>query len=174
MNIPNILTFVRICIIPFFVHAIFTGKSELAAVLLVLSGVTDVLDGFLARRFTLVTKWGSVFDPIADKLTQLTASFCIAYKGFRPMWFVFAFLLIKELVFAFGGIRLYRRDETVVMAKWYGKAATVVLYCTFLALILFNLPSGAKIFLICVALAFSFMSLINYARVFMKLQKQHN
>ena len=56
MNIPNILTFVRICIIPFFVHAIFTGKSELAAVLLVLSGVTDVLDGFIARRFNLVTK----------------------------------------------------------------------------------------------------------------------
>jgi len=174
MNIPNILTFVRICLIPIFVWQFFSGNPIVAACLLILSGVTDVLDGYIARRYNLITKFGIVFDPVADKLTQLTAAFCIALGGYKPMWFVFAFIFIKELVFALGGIKLYRKSETVVMAKWYGKVATFVFYCSFFLFILFeeSMSSFIKYLVIIVALAFSALSLISYSRVFYKLQKK--
>ena len=174
MNIPNILTFVRICLIPVFVWQFFCGNPVVAACVLIISGITDVLDGYIARRYNLITKFGTVFDPFADKLTQLTAAFCIAFGGYRPMWIVFAFVFVKELVFALGGIKLYKRSETVVMAKWYGKVATFVFYCSFFLLIVFSdaMASAVKAMIICVALAFSLLSLISYSRAFYKLQKK--
>ncbi len=174
MNIPNILTLVRICLIPVFVWQFFSGNTSVAACLLILSGVTDVLDGYIARRYNLITKFGTVFDPFADKLTQVTAAFCIALGGYKPMWIVFAFIFVKELVFALGGYKLYRKSETVVMAKWYGKVATFVFYCSFFLFIVYGnmMPPAIKILIICVALAFSLLSLISYSRVFYKLQKK--
>ena len=137
MNIPNILTFIRICLIPVFVWRFYVGDLTTAAWILVVSGLTDVLDGYIARRYNLVTKWGIVFDPFADKLTQATAAFCIAIKLYQPMWIVFIFIVIKELCQLFGGTLLYKKSDTVVKAKWYGKVATFVFYCAFFLFILF-------------------------------------
>ena len=174
MNIPNILTFIRLCLIPVFVWQFFGGDMTVAAWILVISGLTDVLDGYIARRFNMVTKWGIVFDPLADKLTQATAAFCIAMKLYKPMWIVFAFIFIKELGQLLGGTLLYKKSETVVKAKWYGKVATFVFYCAFFLFILIPdaMSSTVKTLIIIVALAFSLLALISYARMFFKLQKK--
>ena len=122
----------------------------------------------------MVTKWGIVFDPLADKLTQATAAFCIALKLYKPMWIVFSFIMIKELGQVFGGTLLYKKSDTVVKAKWYGKVATFVFYCAFFLFILFPdvMSPAVKTVIIVVALSFSLLALVSYARMFFKLQKK--
>ena len=72
MSVPNIITVFRILLIPVFVTQLFSGHYYAAFCLLLLSGLTDVLDGFIARKFNMVTKLGTVLDPLADKLVQFT------------------------------------------------------------------------------------------------------
>ena len=174
MNIPNILTVIRFLLIPVFAYQyIVQGNVAWAAIILVLSGVTDVLDGYIARRYNLVTKWGVVFDPIADKLTQLTVAFCIAFKGLELMWIAFGLMLAKELVLVCGGIKLYRKADVVVPANWFGKVATLVFYLVFFMLILFGnqISEEVKETMVIVALSLSIFALFSYIINFFKIQK---
>lgn len=173
MNIPNILTLLRILIIPFFAWSFFAGDIKGAICLLLLSGFTDFLDGYIARKFNLITKTGALLDPLADKLTQIVVSFCIAYNGFELMWVVFGFLVLKEVFMIIGGFKLYTNDDIVIHAKWYGKVATFVIYLSFYLLILFGgiMHYYVKISIIVVALSFSLLAFINYFIQFLKIQK---
>ena len=174
MNIPNILTVIRFLLIPVFAYQYLVyGNVVWATIILVLSGVTDVLDGYIARRFNLVTKWGVVFDPIADKLTQLTVAFCIAFRGLELMWIAFGLMLVKELVLVSGGIKLYRKADVVVPANWIGKLATLVFYLVFFTLILFEneITLEVKETMVIVALSLSIFALFSYAINFFKIQK---
>jgi len=174
LNIPNILTIIRFLLVPVFAYKyIAQGDVVWATIILVLSGFTDVLDGYIARKYNMVTKWGVVFDPIADKLTQLTVAFCIAFKGLEIMWFAFALMLAKELVLVLGGIKLYRKADVVVSANWYGKVATLVFYLVFFVLILFGhkITPEVKETIVIVALSISIFALFSYAINFFKIQK---
>ena len=71
-NIPNILTIIRFLLIPTIFYSALQDNYVIAAILLVLSGITDVLDGFIARKFNCITNFGTLFDPLADKLTQIS------------------------------------------------------------------------------------------------------
>ena len=75
MNIPNLLTIIRFILIPLFVYFYFSNEQfslEIAAIVFILSGITDTLDGYIARRFNQVTRLGTVLDPLADKLMLIT------------------------------------------------------------------------------------------------------
>ena len=173
MNIPNVLTLLRIVLIPFFAWRFLIGDVVGAIILLLASGFTDFLDGFIARRFNLITKTGALLDPLADKLTQIVVSFCIAYYGFELMWVVFGFLVLKEVVMIIGGVKLYTNDDIVIHAKWYGKVATFVIYLAFYLLILFGgiMHYHIKIAIIVAALGFSLLAIVNYLRQFLNIQK---
>lgn len=175
MNIPNALTVLRFLLIPIFVYSYLFTKSIVASVIiLAISGITDVLDGYIARKYNMITQWGSAFDPIADKLTQITVAFCIAYTGHRILWFVFGFLLVKEVVMILGGITLYKKSDVVVSANWYGKAATLLFYIVFFILIIFgdNLSEFTKNSLAIGAIALSVFALIRYAIIFFGVKKK--
>lgn len=175
MNIPNILTVARFFLIPVFVYAyLFRGSIVASAVILAVSALTDVLDGYIARKYNMITKWGTVFDPIADKATQITVAFCIAYGGISIMWFAFGLLLAKELVMVLGGIKLYRKGDVVVSANWYGKAATILFYLVFFVLIIFGdvISEAAKTGIIGAALALSIFALIRYSAIFFGMRKK--
>ncbi|MDR0405277.1 MAG: CDP-alcohol phosphatidyltransferase family protein [Clostridiales bacterium] len=175
MNIPNVLTVIRFLLVPAFVYAyLFSGSMTAAVVILAVSGLTDVLDGYIARKYHMITKWGTVFDPIADKLTQITTAFCIAYGGVNVMWFAFALLLAKELVMVLGGIKLYKKGDVVVSANWYGKAATLLFYLVFFALMLFRdtMSDYAQGFLIIAASALSVFALARYVVIFLGMRKK--
>jgi len=175
LNIPNLLTVIRLLLIPVFAYQyLVQGNVVWAATILVLSGVTDVLDGYIARKYNLVTKWGVVFDPIADKLTQLTVAFCIAYKGLELMWIAFGLMLAKELVLVSGGIKLYRKADVVVPANWFGKVATMVFYLVFFTLILFEnqISKVGRETMVIVALSLSIFALFSYVINFFKIQKK--
>ena len=174
--IPNIITGIRFLLIPAFVYEyMFAENFRAAFIILALSALTDFLDGFIARRFNMITKWGTVFDPLADKLTQITVCFCIAKHGIKLMWIPFFVLVIKELMFIGGGTFLFKNKDVVIKAKWYGKVATTLYYIFFAALIVFGdklarYPS-VIIGMIIVVLSFSLLSFISYGLKFLKLNK---
>jgi cardiolipin synthase len=98
-----------------------------AAVVVGLSGLTDVVDGIVARRFNMVTDIGKIIDPIADKLTQLAVITCLALR-YSPMRVLLAAHVIKELIMGIMGLMALKRNS-INSAKWYGKVSTIVLFC---------------------------------------------
>jgi len=137
MNLPNIITALRFALVPIFVRIFFSSleNSLLYSILIfLLAGITDILDGYIARKYDLITKWGQAMDPLADKLMQLTVLVCFTIKHFIPPWVIIVYG-IKELLMIFGGIFLYaKKDKMVLPANSYGKVATVIFYIAILAI----------------------------------------
>lgn len=125
-NIPNALTIVRFILIPFIVYYILTGKYIAGFVILTISGLTDVLDGFIARKFNFITNFGKLIDPLADKATQIAVLASLTFKGIVPLW-ILMIVFIKEIVMVAGASFLYGK-KLVVSSRWYGKLATVLFY----------------------------------------------
>ena len=164
-NLPNILSTFRIMLVPLFVWAFLgLGNITLACSIYVLAGVTDVIDGYIARKYNLITKIGMILDPLADKLLQLTAIATIAIWGITFMWFVFGVLLIKEILMVVGGILLYKRKDIVVPAVWYGKVSSMYLFVMAFVIITCRnyLPESILIALASSALAFCVFAWIGY------------
>ena len=168
--VPNALTILRILLIPFILCFIATDNYIAAAITLVISGITDVADGAIARKFNLITDFGKLVDPLADKLTQIAALIAIVIKGIIPIWILTIFI-IKEIVMICGASFLYGR-KTIVFSKWYGKMATVVLYIAiFISMIVkqFNLTGIYMQINDClyyIAIACTIFSLVMYFRFF--------
>ena len=125
-NIPNILTMLRFVLIPFILYFLSIDNYILTFVFLTLSGITDVLDGFIARKFNFITDFGKLIDPLADKATQLLTLGALVLKNIIPLW-ILGLLVLKEFVMIAGASFLYGK-ELVVSSKWYGKLATVLIY----------------------------------------------
>lgn len=135
-HIPNILSGFRILLVPLFAWQMTAGNAAAAAGILILSGVTDMLDGMLARKFGWITQLGKVLDPAADKLTQVTVCIMLAIH-LRRYWWLFAILLLKELVMLILGGGLLKKGVKLDGAKWFGKITTVLFYVTMTAIVLF-------------------------------------
>jgi cardiolipin synthase len=143
-HIPNLLSLCRIALIPFFVLLLLDGYMQWAALVLAVSGLTDMLDGFLARRFGWISQLGKVLDPAADKLTQVTVCVTLAVH-FREYWPLFAVLFVKELLMLILGGYLMRRGAKLEGAKWFGKVVTVLFYISMTLLLLVPaLPGWTK------------------------------
>lgn len=139
--IPNILTTVRLLLIPFFTYYVLVAENfTVAAIIFILSGVTDIVDGIIARKFNMVTNFGKVYDPFVDKLMQITAVVCLALSGIIP-FVILAIVIFKEVsMIIIGGI-LYLK-KIVVYSHWYGKAATVIFYAIVFIMIMWrDIPS---------------------------------
>lgn len=106
-------------------------------------GLTDVLDGYIARKFNMITSWGKIADPMADKLMQLTALFILSIVSKIIPIELLAIILAKEIFMGIGALVLYKQDNYVVSANWYGKMATVVFYLAIVMLI-FDTPFSRK------------------------------
>ena len=125
-HLPNILTIVRFLLIPVIVLFALNNNYIAAIVVLTISGITDILDGYIARRFNLISDFGKLMDPFADKATQLTILVVLSIKGIIPFWIMLV-VLLKEVLMIAGASFLYGK-ELVVSSKWYGKLATVLFY----------------------------------------------
>lgn len=135
-HIPNILTIIRFLLIPIIVLYIFSGNFILAFVFFTLSGLTDIADGFIARKFNLISNFGKLMDPLADKLTQISTLASLAIVHIIPIW-ILVIVLLKEFVMIVGASFLYGKD-VVVYSKWYGKLATVLFYIAIVISLLLN------------------------------------
>lgn len=131
LTIPNFLSLFRVCLIPLIVWLYVEGRSFGAGCVLLLSGLTDIADGFIARRFHMVSDLGKVLDPIADKLTQAVMLVCLLIR-IPLMVLPLAFLVVKEICMTVTGTLIIRKTGIVPGAVWHGKAATLLLYAVML------------------------------------------
>ncbi len=179
-NIPNLLTTLRLIIVPFLGYFIYYEKYTIAIILFTLGGFTDIIDGYIARKYNLITKWGKFFDPLADKLMQITALTFLVIRDYIPI-VVLGIVVIKEFLMLLGGIMLYRKGKTVIGANWYGKLATVIFYFAILATIILSLDSLSNSFTsiaIKVALGIAVVStlfaLLMYIIIYLKFSKNYD
>lgn len=163
LTIPNILSFFRLCLIPVIVW-LYSFKQDYLWTLLVLtlSAVTDIVDGMIARRFHMISDFGKVFDPIADKLTQLAMLICLVSR-FSHMLIPIVLLVVKEVFTGITALISIKRTNVVKGAVWHGKLTTVALY-TMMAvhLIWYNIPLGVSEILVGVCIGIMLMSFIMY------------
>ena len=120
-NVPNVLTMIRLALIPVFVAVFAAGFDKMALLVFIIASLTDLLDGYLARKNNQITAFGKLMDPLADKLMVVTALICQGVKGVFP-WPAIVIVLLKELVMIFGATYMLNHD-VVVYANWRGKSA---------------------------------------------------
>lgn len=126
-NIPNILTIIRFILIPFIFTSVVNEDFLATIVIFTISAITDMLDGYIARKYNYITDIGKLIDPLADKLTQMSLLLSLAILKILP-WWIFAIVFIKECVMIIAASLMYKKDDVVVYSKWYGKLATVLFY----------------------------------------------
>lgn len=125
-HVPNILTIIRFLLIPLLIIVALQSDYISTIIVLTLSGITDILDGYIARRFNYITNFGKLMDPLADKATQITLLTVLTIQKIIPVWII-VIVLLKEFLMIAGASFLYGK-ELVVSSKWYGKLATVLFY----------------------------------------------
>ena len=125
MTLPNVLTGIRILLVGVFYYLFQIKHIPLAAfAVYVVASLTDILDGYLARKWNQITTFGKLMDPLADKLLLVVALYCFTINHYLP-WFILIFVLIKEAIMIIAAAILYKR-RVVVYSKLTGKMATVV------------------------------------------------
>lgn len=149
LTIPNLLSLMRIIIIPFFAVLFYKGEIVAALILLFISGLSDFFDGKIARKFNQISALGKILDPVADKLTQITLAvmlyieFRIAESSvMRAFGWVFLVFLIKEAVMVVGGGVMLLLNLRPGAAEIYGKVSTFVFYGVMLLIIGFGPEVG--------------------------------
>lgn len=165
--IPNILTVLRFFLIPFILHFLVNDEFILAIVFLTLSGITDILDGTIARKFNFITNFGKLIDPLADKITQLSILWMLVSKNIIPLW-ILVIVLLKEATMVAGASFLYGK-ELVVSSKWYGKASTVLFYLAIVLSMIFRdlqIQTSIDLIIYYIAVTMTIFSLVMYFREF--------
>lgn len=175
LNTPNILSIFRLCLVPVFVLVYFSGleHSKLYSVLIyVLATITDFLDGYIARKYGLITNLGKVLDPLGDKMITFSVIACIAIDGIIPIWIVFLFAA-KELLMGIGGLVIHRKAKAEIPpSNMIGKTATVLFFLVCVILMLFdNVPWTVAIVMMSAALLVSCTALVSYSFSYIRIMK---
>ena len=174
-TIPNLLSILRIAIIIPMSKFILTENYIMAGVLLLVSALSDMLDGIIARKFDQVTQLGKMLDPVADKLTLIAVVLCV--NRIYPYVYPFVIVMfIKEIIMLAGGAVLIRNKIKPPAAKWFGKAATAVFYISMITLVLLKAVWNINISWLATSLfalsaAFMLFALMNYAVIFFEITK---
>lgn len=179
LSIPNILSYIRLALIPAFVLVYWNAscKSDysdyyIAAAIVAISGITDCLDGFIARRFNMITELGKFIDPLADKMTQLALIVCFVIK-YPMMWILVGIYVVKEGYMAVMAlVTLKKKNRKLKGAKWYGKVCTTILFIIMFVLMVFpEMPVTAANILILICAGAMIMAFVGYLPLYIKLWK---
>lgn len=175
-TIPNVLSLVRIALLPVFAgmylaSAAYPSLLLWSFVVLVISGLTDLFDGWIARRFNQISEAGKLLDPLADKLTQLTVLICLATQYQELLWLVLI-SFAKELLQLIGGLLLLRRGDEVRGSQWFGKICTFVFYASMAAIVLFeDMLPAIRIALVVLISVLMLITFLGYVRTFLGAKK---
>lgn len=175
-SIPNLMSYFRIFLIPFIVWRILvvdtTRDYWIVAVLVGISGLTDLLDGKVARKFHMVTELGKALDPIADKLTLGAIIFCLVVKN-PIIWIIAILYIIKEGYMGIMGLLLLKRNgRKLDGAKWYGKVCTAVLYLVMFLFLLFpDMSQWLTVMFVGICFLIMVFTFISYILVFREMWK---
>lgn len=172
LTVPNLLSLVRLALLPVVVWLYTYKENYIGAIgVLVLSGLTDIVDGFVARKFNMVSDLGKILDPVADKLTQITMLACLADAHPQMLILILVFV-VKELSLIVLGYLAIKRKDSVNSAKWYGKLNTVIIYSMIVVLILVpDMPTAVVMGMLAVSLAMMIASFVLYAIMYRNILK---
>ena len=180
LTVPNLLSLIRILLIPVFAVLFNNGNYGWAVFVLVLSGLSDFFDGKIARRFNQISALGKMLDPIADKLTQITIAimFYLTFRGssdstVKAFSWVFLIFIAKEALMVVGGAIMIALGIKPGAAEMPGKVATFVFYLVMITIIafgpdigilgsVFTLPSAVMIALVCVSVVLTIVAFASY------------
>lgn len=175
-TIPNLLSVLRILVIGPFAYFFLNDQLLWAVAMLAFSGLSDLFDGLIARKFNQVTELGKMLDPVADKLTQATIAVCLAVKHqiLIPILLVF---VLKELGMLVGGCILLKKKKRPCAAKWYGKVATFSFYISAVVIVVmegvFHLYTTTTVVISYVLLGitavFMIYAMVRYFQIFLQL-----
>lgn len=174
-SIPNLMSYLRLLLIPVFCWLYLRAETRQdyywAAAVVLVSSLTDLLDGWVARTFHQITDLGKVLDPVADKLTHAALAVCLAIR--HPlMWALCALMVVKEGYMAVMGIRFLRKGQMLDGARWCGKVSTAVLFTGLFVLFLFpELPKNLVNVMILVMMGFLAYSFWRYACIYHQLEQ---
>lgn len=187
-KVPNILTLLRILLIPLFVfvflwenscgHAESDGEGSgymIAAGIIIISGITDAADGFIARKFNMITDLGKILDPFADKLTQAAVVVCLIFR-YNEIWqavtALFVIIFVKEITMLAMGLVFLKKGQDLGGARWFGKLATIVFYILVIVLIgAPRLSMTAALVMVTIMAFFVVLSFVLYIREYYRLWK---
>ncbi|MBQ5840342.1 MAG: CDP-alcohol phosphatidyltransferase family protein [Clostridia bacterium] len=169
-NVPNALSVLRIVLIPCFAVLYLLHLDGWAFGVLLLSGLTDCFDGYLARRLNQITDCGKLLDPLSDKLTQVVVVVCLTtrYPELLPLTVL---CFVKELCQGIGGVILLRKNAAVRGSMWFGKVSTIVFYVCMLCIVLWHDIMSVHLFWLLVVLAglCTLLAFIGYVYLFIKI-----
>lgn len=173
-NIPNFLSVFRIILVPVFIYLFeVEDKRFLALAVFLLAGLTDVVDGVLARRFHWASNVGKILDPFADKCMQIAALLCLGSSGFVSVWIV-GILVLKEFVLLVGSLFALKKEKVYVQSNWYGKAGTVAFYIIATLLVLVDMSDILRLCLGIMLILFMLFALIMYVVNYRKNIMSHS
>jgi len=167
VNLPNFLTIIRFFLIPVFLIVFFTGHEVAGFVVLLMAGITDVVDGHIARKYNLVTDLGIMLDPLADKLMMLTVIISLLISG--KISILVAFLIfIRDVGMIVSSVFFHFRGKKTVPANVLGKITTFLFYVAVL-FITFRFPYYMEF--LWVVVLFAFFTTVIYFVEFRKMNK---
>lgn len=176
-TVPNILSYFRIILIVPFIVLFLKKEYVFAAICIILSGLSDCVDGFLARKLNQITQLGKMLDPVADKLTLLAVGICLSTV--EPMIIpVIAILIVKDLLMLIGASLMLKNKVMPFASEWYGKVGTVCFYVSVAAIVVFELIlkvenfSVIALILLSVTAVVMVYSLIRYYLIFRDMMKK--
>lgn len=177
-TIPNILSYFRILLIIPFTILFLNKRYEASAIVIVLSGLSDCVDGFLARKLNQITQLGKMLDPVADKLTLLAVAVCLSV--IEPIIFpVILILALKDILMLIGASLLLKNHIMPVQSAWYGKLGTICFYVSVAAIVIFDMILKFENFyivsfiMLSITAVIMIYSLIRYYLIFKALLKEH-
>lgn len=168
-SIPNLLSYFRLLLIPLFIQLYIRGDFTEALITLAASGLSDIIDGRIARKYNMVTDLGKVLDPVADKLTQCAMMICVATR-YPAMWWLLGIHVVKELIMIVVGYYVLKKTDTVNSAIWCGKLCTGVIYAVMMShVILPDIPQSVSAASAAVCAGLIVLSLVIYTARYVRL-----
>ena len=175
-TIPNLLSLFRLILVPLYVTIYLSAQDltdyYIAAAILAVSCLTDLVDGQIARHFNMISTVGKVLDPLADKVTQFTLILCLAIRH-AVLWILVALIFVKELFQLLAGIFMYRKGKMLKGAQFTGKICTTVLFISLIVMVM--LPNLSETVINWIAIVdgiFLLIAFADYAIVYLRKGSQ--
>lgn len=178
LSIPNLLGYFRLILVPVYLYVYLNAETShdyyVAAFIMFLSFFSDFIDGKIARHFHMITDFGKILDPVADKITQcvLAAGFAVRYPAVRILLAVF---VVKELTMCIVGLYMMRKNYRMNGARMHGKICTAILDFTMFIFLLFpDISETAVYTLSCICIVSMSVSFLLYMKSYFNAAKSIN
>lgn len=176
MNLPNKITIMRIFLIPIYLLVFYSSMENrilIAGLIFLLAGISDLVDGYIARKYDLTTDLGAVLDPFADKLMSFAVLISFTTMKLIPLWVLIA-LGIKEVFMIIGSVvSIMYHKNTVVHANYYGKFATISFYIAILSIV-FNVNGLLSRMFLIITVILNVLAFYKYLRIYLTQRENKN